>query len=79
MSDHIKELAEARTDARPQPSAEDEKYSGVARHPLSRRWLRRSLQAEKRKAVAAGPGAERQRHLRVASGLQAQLTPEVKK
>lgn len=75
----IKETAENRTDARPQPGAEDEQYTGVARHPMARRWLRRSLQAEKRKAVAAGPGAERSRHMRVAKGLQEQLTPEVKK
>lgn len=72
----IKELAELRKDARPQPGAEDEKYSGIAAHPLARRWLRRCLADEMQAAMAAGPGEQRDQHHRRVAEIRQQLTAD---
>ena len=72
----MKELAQIREDARPQPGPDDAKFEGIARLPLARRWLRRKLKAEMRAAVAAGEGAERERHKATVEEIRAQLRPE---
>lgn len=69
----MKETAENRTEARPQPGPEDDVYTGLARHPLARKWLRRSLKDQLQKAAKAGPGAEREKRHRIAEGIRAQL------
>lgn len=72
----MKETAENRTDARPQPSAEDAQYTGLARHPMARRWLKRSLSEQLQKAMKAGPGEQRDKHHRIAAGIREKLKPE---
>lgn len=73
----MKEVAENRTDVRPQMGAGDEQYTGLARHPMARKWLKRCLAEEIRKGAEAGPGEERDRHRRIAAEIREKLKPEV--
>ena len=71
----IHERTERTESARPQPSEADAKFSGVAAHPLGRRWLRRRLKQEARRAMQA-TGEERREHRAKADEIRAMLRPE---
>ena len=74
----LKETTEKRTEARPQPGEQDAAFTGVARHPLARRWLRRRLKDEVRSAAQAS-GEEREAHKAKAAELRGMLRPEPKR
>ena len=73
----LKETTEKRTEARPQPGEQDAAFTGVARHPLARRWLRRRLKQEIREAAKA-TGEERERRKATAAEIRGLLRPEAK-
>ena len=74
----MKETTEARQDARPQPGEQDAAFTGVARHPLARRWLRRRLRHEMR-AAAQATGTEREQRTATIVELRSLLRPEAKR
>lgn len=72
----IKETTELNSRSRPEATPEDDRFSGVAKHPLARRWLKRCRVAEMRAAVATRNPEARAKHHRRAAGLSEQLKPE---
>lgn len=74
----MKELAQIRSDNGKLTSTDaDHQYEGIAKIPMARRWIRKCLKAEMRKALKT-EGSEQLATMKRVDELRAQLRPVAK-